>query len=73
MNISANTCKYKGRTFRQTIWNQILSKNRQKFAKSSNQNICSPALSQFVRFPEPGDKFANMATQVMPYRYDRIA
>ena len=37
-------------------------KNRQKFAKSPNQNICSQTLSKFARFPESGDKVANMAT-----------
>jgi len=38
------------------------SKNRQKFAKSPNQNIYSQTLSKFARFPKSGDKFANMAT-----------
>jgi len=46
---------------KQKIWSQILSKNRQKFAKSPNQNICSQTLSKFARFPESGDKFASMA------------
>jgi len=46
----------------QTIWSQMLSKYRQKFAKSPNQNICSQTLLNFARFPEAGDKFANMAT-----------
>ena len=36
-------------------------KNRQKFAKSPNQNICSQTLSKLDKFPESGDKFANMA------------
>ena len=42
----------------------MLSKNRQKFAKSPNQNICNQTLSTFARFPESGDKFANMATLI---------
>ena len=29
---------------------------------SPNQNICNQTLSNFARFPESGDKFANMAT-----------
>jgi len=45
----------------QTIWSQMLSKNRQKFAKSTNQNICSQTLSKFARIPEFRDKLTNMA------------
>jgi len=36
-------------------------KNRQKFVKSPNQNICSQTLSKLDIFPESGDKFTNMA------------
>jgi len=35
--------------------------NRESFGKSPNQSICSQTLSKFARFPESGDKFANMA------------
>ena len=64
MNMKANTCKYTGRTFRQTkqFGTKCFQKNRQKFAKSPNQNICSQTLSKFAKFPESGDTFANMAT-----------
>jgi len=56
-------CRYTGRTFRQIKkFSQMLLKNGQKFAKSSNQNICSQTLSKFARFPESGYKFANVAT-----------
>jgi len=44
----------------QKIWSQILTKNRQKFPKSPNQNICNQTLSNFTRFPESGDKAADM-------------
>jgi len=43
--------------------------NRQKFAKSPNQNICSKTLSKLDIFPESGDKFANMA--VLPVLHDQ--
>ena len=43
----------------QKIWSQMLSKNRQKFAKP---NIYRQTLSKFARFPVSGDKFADMAT-----------
>jgi len=43
----------------------MLSKYRQKFAKSPNQNTCDQTLSKFARFPESGDKFANMATLLL--------
>jgi len=32
------------------------------FNKLPNQNVCSQTLSKFARFPESGDKFANMAS-----------
>jgi len=35
--------------------------NRQN---SPNQNICSQTLSKLARFPEPGNKFANMAAHL---------
>ena len=46
------------------------SKNRQRSAKSPNQNICSQTLSKFVRFPESGDKFANTTTLTITSEFD---
>ena len=40
----------------------VVSKIAKNFAKSPNQNIYSQTLSKFARFPECGDKLANMPT-----------